>query len=152
MTTIVYCHKTKQVAIDSRISSSGGLIVSDTFKKFRVRNGVLFFMSCSIHNMEEIMDQWFRIGKKWKGEKFSCLVVIKKKVRVFYSCPDGETISFPAEFNEACGSGMEWALAAMDFGATASDAIKYAMTRDSNTGGKVHCYDVEKDRWDIVCE
>lgn len=37
----------------------------------------------------------------------------------------------------ACGSGSEYALGAMDAGASAKEAVEIAMQRDPNTGGKI---------------
>lgn len=58
---------------------------------------------------------------------------------------DGKRLKeLAVEFDIAWGSGEEFALAAMDFGNSAEEAVKYAMTRDTCTGGKVHVYDIEK--------
>ena len=40
----------------------------------------------------------------------------------------------------AIGSGMVWAMAAMDFGMSAREAVTYAATRDNQTGGTVDVY------------
>ncbi|WP_210772140.1 hypothetical protein [Rhodanobacter lindaniclasticus] len=49
--------------------------------------------------------------------------------------------SFPVDMSPAqplaIGSGWQFAIAAMDFGKTAKQAIEYAMTRDNGTGGGV---------------
>lgn len=42
---------------------------------------------------------------------------------------------------EADGSGMDFAISAMDFGKEAVDAVKYAATRCKNTGGTIRCFD-----------
>ncbi len=51
--------------------------------------------------------------------------------------------SSPVEMNPtqplAIGSGWQFAIAAMDFGKSAKQAIEYAMTRDNGTGGGVDC-------------
>jgi len=41
------------------------------------------------------------------------------------------------------GSGEFWAMAAMDFGCSAKEAVKYAMTRDMYTGGKIRVIKVK---------
>jgi len=48
------------------------------------------------------------------------------------------------DHNYAQGSGDQWALAALDFGDSAREAVEYAMTKDVYSGGKVHVYDIEK--------
>jgi len=45
-------------------------------------------------------------------------------------------------YNYTLGSGERFATGAMDHGKSASQAVKYAMTRDSNTGGKVLVYNL----------
>lgn len=40
----------------------------------------------------------------------------------------------------ACGSGMDHALTAMDMGATAKEAVKWAMKRDTLTGGRIRTF------------
>ena len=47
------------------------------------------------------------------------------------------------EYNDSAGSGGEFAIAALDMGKTAKEAVEYAMTRDFYSGGKVHVYDIE---------
>jgi len=49
----------------------------------------------------------------------------------------------PIEFNDAWGSGAEWAIAAMDFGETAEGAIEYAKTKDTGTGGRIYIKEVK---------
>ena len=46
-------------------------------------------------------------------------------------------------YNDAFGSGFRFALAAMDHGKSAKEAIEYAMTRDIYTGGNIQVIDVE---------
>jgi len=42
------------------------------------------------------------------------------------------------------GSGGDFALAAMDFGKNAREAVKYASTRDNCTGGKIRSFKVRR--------
>ena len=88
MTTIVYDHENKQIAIDGRLTKGGSTIISD-------------------------MD-----------DGYFCKMLI--------------------DHNECKGSGELLALAALDHGESALNAINYAMTRDMFTGGKVNVYDIEK--------
>jgi hypothetical protein len=64
-------------------------------------------------------------------------VVDKGKVyRMGQSISNGFWID-ECKFSRADGSGYKFALGAMDHGKSAKDAVKYAMTRDIYTGGKV---------------
>jgi len=48
-----------------------------------------------------------------------------------------ELSSYIKKYIDGEGSGGAWAQAALDFGKTPEEAIKYAMTKDIYTGGKV---------------
>jgi ATP-dependent protease HslVU (ClpYQ) peptidase subunit len=83
--------------------------------------------------------KWWNSGckedKPTLDETFTCYMVY----------PDGECVQFwnscldcRITGKEAIGSGDKWALAAMDFGKNAREAIKYAKTRDTVTGGRVN--------------
>lgn len=41
------------------------------------------------------------------------------------------------------GSGYQFAIAALDLGKTAKEAVNYAKTRDIYTGGRVRVFDVK---------
>jgi hypothetical protein len=143
MTTAVYCHKTKQIAIDSRLSMNER-IITDSYEKVVSKNEHIFFTSGSIHNLDKAVSLWFVEGsQKWSGSRFSILVVAPDKgVFCFYSC-EGLTYKVPVTYNDGVGSGCDWALTALDFGLSVKDAILYAMTKDSATGGRVWIYDIE---------
>ncbi len=55
---------------------------------------------------------------------------------------DCKLVKYKLTYNDADGSGYAFALAAMDFGKSAKDAVKYAATRDTYTGGRVRVFDV----------
>ena len=142
MTTSVYCHKTKHIAVDGRVTM-GSTIVTDTFEKRIIRDNHRFFVSCSIQDMENIVNAFLNKETKWKRDKFSAIVVTPDdNVLEFYNV-DNKLYVIPVSFNSACGSGGDWALAALDFGCSALEAVKYAMTKDSSTGGEVYVYNVE---------
>lgn len=141
MTTIVYCHKTKQIAVDSRVTA-GMLIKSDSAAKF-IKN-----------KRGEI---WFISGQRSEGENYSKLkhgdvvnddfnidAIVIKDGEVYSAIESNGVLSFcKVEWNEATGSGNEFALAALDFGKTAKEAVEYAATKDCYTGGKVHVFNLD---------
>lgn len=141
MTTIVYCHKRKQIAVDSRVTM-GTTIVSDALDKCIKRDNHYFFVACSIQDIENILAAYLNKEIKWTGDKFATLIVTPDgKVFEFYNV-DTKLYSVPVTFNAACGSGGDWALAALDFGCNAVAAIEYAMTKDSATGGPIYLHNV----------
>lgn len=141
MTTIVYCHKTRQIAADSRLTM-GTTIVSDSFTKYIKRANHHFFLSCGIQDIENILIAYLNKDTEWTGEKFTALIETPDhRVLEFYNV-DSKLYVVPVTYNTACGSGGDWALAALDFGCTAVEAVKYAMKKDSGTGGDVYMHQV----------
>lgn len=145
MTTIVYDHKNKQIACDSR-STAGGHIASDKAIKYKEVNGVM----------------WFLCGKTGEGgifiNNFKPLDNIPENLDVYalrveggkvYLCTSGGDVFRECEvpYDASIGSGEDYALSALDMGRSAKEAIEYAMTRDVYTGGKVHVYDIEKGKF-----
>jgi len=47
------------------------------------------------------------------------------------------------KYNKGLGSGRDFAIAAMDHGKSAKEAVKYAMTRDTYTGGRIRVFNVK---------
>lgn len=142
MTTIAYHHESKTVAVDSRKTSLGGVINSDkTIKVFANDLGT-----------------WIICGAFSDIESFIVLTknqVFDKEVHLDVSGlrfnSDGLFYVFMSDgiFNEeaidhdfALGSGREFALAALDFGNSAVEAVEYAMTRDIYTGGNINTVNV----------
>ena len=151
MTTIIYDHKNKQIACDSR-STIGSLIIDDESVKFKQVGNKLWFISGSkgdadmfIHHYEPLtktnnfmdVDAVFLITS---GEcEGGVYMAVKTEEHIYKECV--------VDHNYATGSGEAFALAALDFGKTAKEAVEYAMTRDIHTGGKVHIYDIAAKKW-----
>lgn len=135
MTTIAYHHKSKTIAWDSR-ATEGGIIKNDSSVKVRERNGVRFWLTGCRTDYEMLIDAWFGSELSIIPEA-QALVLDGDKV---YGCSVNDDRIFwreELEANESIGSGRYWALAAMDFGKSAKEAVEYAKTRDCYTGGDV---------------
>ena len=139
MTTIAYDHKNKMIACDSRLLSGDDIIMSDTAIKMIEKNGVFFWWSGGRSDGEKLIDAYLSGASKsnldasmfvWDGEKL-CLCGTSS---------EGELYIDSVEYNNALGSGRKLALAAMDLGKTAREAVEYAKTRDPYSGGDVHVY------------
>jgi ATP-dependent protease HslVU (ClpYQ) peptidase subunit len=136
MTTLVYSHKEKVIAVDGRCTK-GHDIVTDTFNKIITReDGLKFACAGKVADIEALVDSypygyegmkdleavaWAMEG----GKVFECMISEGSYDVVELSC------------DSAIGSGSPYALSALDFGKTARQAVKYAMTRDCGTGGKI---------------
>lgn len=143
MTTIAYHHKDKQIAIDSRIVSSEGRIISDAYSKTIKTPDRLYFMSGATGDYQNFV--MFHGGGKIPEHTLDCdaLMLRDRKVfQVIYLSKEKHFYEELLKYNHSIGSGLAFALAAMDFGKSAKDAVAYAATKDSSTGGKIVSYSV----------
>ena len=142
MTTIIYDHKNKQIACDSR-ATAGSTIVSDSVIKFHERAGYIWFMCGCSGSVETFITKFEALKDCAPNIDTSGLFVFGK---LAYSATIDDDIFREdlLEYSFSVGSGSEYALAALDHGKTAKEAVEYAMTRDIYTGGKVNVYDIEK--------
>ena len=134
MTTIVYDHKNKEVAVDSRVTVDG-IICSDDFNK-TIKNDNGFYFLCG--------DCWDyeKISKLTHDEKVevnpNCSAILIKDSKAFaVIVSDGFCCITELKYNYAMGSGERFALAALDYGATAKEAVEYAIKKDIYSGGSV---------------
>ena len=139
MTTIAYNHKDKQVAVDSRMTSND-IINTDTFDKFIENDlGIWVFAGsdCDFKAMSLL-----RHGDEL--DNLECIAMLITEGKVYGVEVDGGICSYSEyQHNKAFGSGSHFALASMDHGKSAEDAVKYAMTRDIYSGGNVRVFDVK---------
>jgi hypothetical protein len=145
MTTIVYDHKNKQIAVDSR-STSSGLITTDDDRKWHIdADGVIWFLSGCISDYDLLFDS-FKYGDRAFDLSAipDAVAFIVRDGNVFLRgvTDKGEAWTQKLTNNRCIGSGSTLALAALDFVCSAADAVKYAATRDCYTGGAVHVYDI----------
>lgn len=137
MTTIAY--KDGIIAYDSR-SIRNDYIESDHTCKRSEHEGYLFFLAGYVSDFEPFMAAAI---EEQSGKSYGCGGLMIDPDGVLWTV-GGEDTPWRARHNldapTAFGSGMPFAVAAMDFGHTAKQAVKYAMTRDPGTGGKVHTF------------
>ena len=143
MTTIVYDHKNRQIACDGR-KTRANLIVSDQCKKWtKLEDGGYLFICGAPKDTEKFIEAM----SSGKAEKDLDLggILVKPDGKV-YLCSLSDNLEYwesETTDNEAIGSGDDFGLAALDFKCSAKEAVEYAMTRDSGTGGKVSVFDCE---------
>lgn len=136
MTTIAYHHKSRVVAVDSR-QTMDGRVVTDSAKKIKAENGVWFAFTGKACDERLFMDYYFNRQESSTLPEASAIVL---DGGVAYSVTvngDGVVDKFELTMNFTMGSGGDFALAAMDNGKGAKDAVKYAATRCIYTGGKI---------------
>jgi ATP-dependent protease HslVU (ClpYQ) peptidase subunit len=135
MTTIAYHMNSKEIAYDGR-TTRGDTIINDASEKMIDRDGVKFFLCGATSDCEMLVDMYFG-GKVELVPEANAFVVDGGAVYRIGCTVDGVFWKAESECNDAMGSGWQFALSAMDFGEGAKDAVMYAATRDSCTGGKI---------------
>ncbi|WP_347784083.1 proteasome subunit beta [Pseudomonas kurunegalensis] len=135
MTTIAY--KDGVIAYDSRQTRNGS-IVSDDVVKCQVVDGVSFFLSGAVCDEKALIAAYFGTPSQVPVE---CSGYAVDGGRLQMVGHDDKTGVWRQDLDpanpDAIGSGSAYALAAMDMGASAEEAVRAAMKRDIYTGGKV---------------
>ena len=148
MTTIVYDHKNKLIACDSLITKSSGVISSDVYEKFRYIGAELFFIAGMLCDFDLFIE--FKNGRTDTNKGIPEISAFKFFCNSVYECNvncQGYYEELKVEFNASIGSGSSFALAALDFGKSAAEAVEYAATKDCFTGGLVRVFDVKIGRF-----
>lgn len=135
MTTIAY--KDGVIAYDSR-QTRGGAIVTDDCLKCEIVNGVSFFLSGCVCDERALIAAYFGTPSKSPVECSGYVIDDGKLMLIGHDDKTGLWKQPLDRSNaDAIGSGSAYALAAMDMGASAEEAVKAAMKRDIYTGGTV---------------
>ena len=141
MTTIIYDHKNKQVAIDSRVTGKG-LILSDKEIKYKENDKGLWFFSGAVADNSQLMEL---VHNDKPDIEPGCQAFLVKDGACHLVLFNGDYCAISKNnYNHSLGSGGDFALAALDFGKNAKEAVKYAMTKDCYSGGKINVYDIKK--------
>ena len=139
MTTIVYDHKAKQIAVDGR-ATGDDIVQSDEYVKYLFTCGQAWFF-CGVNaDFYKLLDAFN--GKEVEKCQANALLVIDKQV---FKCGLDEQGFWKEKVSNNCsiGSGYRFGLAALDHGKSAKEAVEYAATRDIYTGGKITVFSVE---------
>ncbi|WP_214510545.1 proteasome subunit beta [Pseudomonas brassicacearum] len=135
MTTIAY--KDGVIAYDGRQTRSGA-IVSDDCSKCQLVDGVSFLLSGTVCDEKALIAAYFGTPSPVPVECSGYVVDGGKLMMVGH---DDKTGIWKQDLDldnpDAIGSGAPYALAAMDMGASAEDAVRAAMKRDIYTGGAI---------------
>lgn len=133
MTTIAYKHSDREVAYDSRLTRNGVVATDDAEKAITNKHGTFLFCGDSAHAIDAA-----GAYPDSAGSNVNCYGFLVKEGGAFWlSYNDGVPSTLPLSYDEAAGSGEDFALASMDLGYSAADAISIAGKRDIYTGGKV---------------
>lgn len=142
MTTIAY--KDGVIAYDSRQTRSG-TIVSDDCQKLTVVGGVSFLLSGAVCDEKALIAAYFGTPSPVPVE---CSGYAVDGGRLLMVGHDDKTGVWRQDLDpanpDAIGSGSPYALAAMDMGASAEEAVRAAMKRDIYTGGTIRTLRIDQ--------
>ena len=139
MTTIAYNHEEGIIAYDSR-RSIDGYIADDNVQKHYEKGGVSFFMCGAPSDYAEFIDCYLSGDSINKDNDVCAYTIDAGQVYRAGACGEDKTWKTPTDYTGAIGSGGRHAITAMDMGATAKEAVKWAMKRDSGTGGRIRTF------------
>ncbi|WP_043530144.1 hypothetical protein [Litchfieldella xinjiangensis] len=133
MTTIVWDGTT--LATDSLISVNGSTY-NHAQKLFQLDNGEWVAFAGEQQEWWEVME-WLNAGapsnNKPHVSRIEMIIVGPGGVFEMFT----KLVRMPVSGPVAYGTGWKWALAAIDHGRNAVEAVEYAKTRDHDTGGEV---------------
>lgn len=143
MTTIAYNHKEGVVAFDSRLSAGGTIITDDYDKSFLIGDDI-FIWTGAHHDVHKFKNNFPNFND---GENLDCRgILIRDEKAHLFTFEDGNYIECELEYSYCIGSGSDHAYTAIDFGATAEEAILASIKRDLYTGGQVNKISVVRDK------
>lgn len=142
MTTIAYNHKEKEIAYDGRLTGGNYIFKDDEIKRIE-KNNVHYFVAGETAGIETFIETFENNKASPENIDNIALLVDANKNVYLMSIANSVYKKCLLSHNDAIGSGCDWAIAAMDFGKTAAEAVKYAAKRDCKTGGTIRVFDIE---------
>lgn len=146
MTTIAY--KDGVIAWDSRVTANN-LIVDDDYDKHIVIADTHFFVAGATEFSEDFCNAYAARSPTVKDMEVSAIVV-EANGKLFKSSVEESGGQFriwrapiPQGRLSALGSGHDFALAYMDMGLSAEEAVRRVMKFDAATGGEVRTFRIE---------
>lgn len=142
MTTIAY--RNNVIAFDSRITADDTILYDD-FDKSRTVDGVTFVICGELSGYDDLIAAYFGTKPAAPNTDNAALVVDSGKIWCIGIGEDGACWRSPVMLDRpyALGSGSAYALAAMDLGVGAADAVQCAKARDPFSGGLVRTISIE---------
>ena len=135
MTTIAIDHNS--ISADGRSTDQDGYIARDNHPKLRKENGVICAYAGFVSDCEELLNLVIYGDQPSRPNVNGNLLTIDKEIITMHSLVDGSLNSWEITPPYSMGSGSHFALSALDFNMNSREAVKYAMKRDSSTGGKI---------------
>ena len=143
MTTLAY--DGRYIACDGR-NTINGVVASDSVNKiYEVGDSIFALCGVTEHCIQ--FSEYFVAGMECSNPEMDSGGFLFKDGEIYLVFVNEDTKRYRKDRIRmpywADGSGRDWAIAAMDHGKNAIDAVKYAMTRDTGSGGIITCYDTK---------
>jgi ATP-dependent HslUV protease subunit HslV len=135
------------MASDGYISAGDVLVESNYRKVHKLNDGRIVGFAGNGYNWEPVIDYFNSAEKKKKWPHItgsSSILLLELDGRCVLYDSDGR--AFERSIPVAIGSGWQFALGAMDVGASVEDAIKVASKRDLATGGTIFIEELSSDQ------
>lgn len=141
MTTIAY--DGRYIACDSRLSSDNH-VSTDSGEKFYENDDWVLFWSGALHQVDLFINTFVAKGE-FHDEPEVWLMGFNRATKDVWTIyvKDKKFKKEKLDWKDGQGSGSCYAIGAMDFGASAVQAVKIAMSRDCKTGGIIRCFDTK---------
>lgn len=141
MTTLAY--DGRYIAAEGR-ETMGGVICRDDTDKFYQVGANLFALCGETPNCIKFAKD-FKDGLEVSYSDCGGFLFVNGNIYLVFVDRDEKKICMNQLTTKywADGSGRDWAIAALDHGKTAVEAVKYAITRDSCSGGLIRCFDTQ---------
>lgn len=127
----------KSMAGDGQTSTNGTISSTRTVKVSRMGGGGLY-ASCGSSGWGDKLLSWFdggQVGDPPKGDDNDGFMFLKPDGSLWQGGCDGLAVELDLPF--AMGSGMDFAIGAMEAGKSPEEAVEIAAKRDPNTGGQI---------------
>ncbi|MCK5886915.1 MAG: hypothetical protein KAG70_10535, partial [Alcanivorax sp.] len=137
--------KARKIAVDGR-TRTGNVINTESAKKWVERDGELWFFCGAVSDREKFIDHFKDPNPKKQEFELEASAIVVRDSKVFYCVieHDGSPCAAEIDYDDNMGSGGLFAMAALDHGKSVREAVEYAITRDSGSGGKITVFDVER--------
>lgn len=106
------------------------------------KDGLKWFLAGRAGETETFMNNFKELESASEGLDNVGLFIDDRAVYIT-TIDEGGFRSCLMQFNQGIGSGGDFAMAALDFGKSAREAVEYAITKDFNSGGKVWVFDID---------
>ena len=146
MTTIAW--DGRYLAADGRITSGNDVIMTDSSNKIFIVKDIIIAV-CGSTADEEKLIQCILSGENSTKEDLQANAIFIEKGKAFTCGTDKDGKYWQCstdDFVNSMGSGQDFALAGMDTGMNAMDAVKLAIKRDVFSGGVITFFDTKNSK------